>query len=111
MKVSFYAVLTLLLTLAACNTAEEITPPACDSGSILIAPTATRPIDPDIYVPPTLPNSGDGAVYCPTAVPEATALPATYPEQFTTAEVSNLSLDSGDQELVATAVGDRKSVV
>jgi len=105
MKVSPYLILLVTLIVTACNTPEEATPPACDSGSILIAPTATRPTDPDIYVPPTLPDNGDGAVYCPTAVPDD-IVSDTYPEQFTTAEITNLSLDSGNQELAATAVGD-----
>jgi len=105
MKVSPYLILLVTLIATACNTHEAPTPPACDSGSILIAPTATRPTDPDIYVPPTLPDNGDGAVYCPTAVPDD-IIPDAYPEQFITAEITNLSLDSGDQELTATAVGD-----
>lgn len=94
--------LLITLIVTACNTSEEVTPPACDSGGLLIALTATHPV----YVPPTLSNSSEGAVYCPTAAPDDIALATIYPEQFTTAEITNLPLDSGDQELAATAVGD-----
>lgn len=103
MKTLPFLILLIALALTGCNTPNEPTPPACDSDGILIAPTATRPTDPDIYVPPTLPNSGDGTVYCPTAVPDETTATTTYPEGFVTAEVVNLSLDSGDQKAEALA--------
>jgi hypothetical protein len=72
---------------------------ACDGSGFLLAPTATRPADPDLFSPPAPPpNGGDGVTYCPTAMAEAT-VPADFPTGFVTTEVTNLSLDSANQEL------------
>jgi hypothetical protein len=103
----FGLTLCLLPLLAtACAPAAEPGPPDCSSGSIQIAPTATRPTDPDLFSPPgPPPDGGDGAVYCPTPAPAQTS-PEEFPEQFVTAEVVNLSLDIVNQDLAAAAVGD-----
>jgi hypothetical protein len=94
-----------LILLAACSSPGEPELPGCDSNSILIVPTATRQTDPDLLSPPAPPDGGDGASYCPTPIPAAT--PAEdFPTQFVTTEVVNLSLDSANQDLISTAVGD-----
>jgi len=102
---NLYAACASLL-LAACHSAAAPAPPACDNGRIQIAPTATRPADPDLFSPPGLPpDGGNGATYCPTPVPVVSP-PVTPPSQFVTAEVVNLSLDVASQTVAATAVGD-----
>ncbi len=97
--------LTAVILLAACAAPGEPAPPDCSGEGIAIIPTATRQTDPDLSSPPVLPEGGDGATYCPTAVPNQTPA-AEFPEQFITTEVVNLSLDAANQELAATAVGD-----
>lgn len=103
-SIPLFTLVTVLLV--ACNSAGEPGLPGCDSNGILIAPTATRPTDPDLFSPPAPPpDGGDGANYCPTPVPAE--LPAgDFPTQFVTTEVANLSLDVVNQDLAATAVGD-----
>ncbi len=91
--------------LAACGGSDEPVSPDCTGDGIAIIPTATRQTDPDLFSPPSPPDGGDGADYCPTPIP--TELPAEdFPEQFITTEVVNLSLDVANQDLAATAVGD-----
>lgn len=89
----------------ACNSPGEPTPPDCTSAGIAIIPTATRQTDPDLFSPPSPPDGGDGATYCPTPIPAD--IPAEeFPDQFVTTSVANLSLDIANQDLAATAVGD-----
>ncbi|MCI0398016.1 MAG: hypothetical protein L0322_24230 [Chloroflexi bacterium] len=97
--------LVVVALLAACASSADPTPPGCDGNGILIAPTATRPADPDLYSPPAPPGGGDGASYCPTAVPDATPV-ADFPTGFAATDVTNLSLDPAGQALAAAAVGD-----
>lgn len=89
----------------ACNSPSEPAPPDCTGDSIAIVPTATRQTDPDLFSPPSPPDGGDGADYCPTPIPAETPA-GEFPEQFVTTEVVNLSLDVANQDLAATAVGD-----
>lgn len=93
------------LLLVACTSPSEPAPPDCSGDSITIVPTATRQTDPDLFSPPSPPDGGDGATYCPTPIPVETPV-GEFPEQFVTTEVVNLSLDVANQDLAATAVGD-----
>ncbi|HID54386.1 MAG TPA: hypothetical protein EYP41_20405 [Anaerolineae bacterium] len=97
--------LTAVILIAACAAPAAPALPDCNSDRIVIIPTATRQTDPNLANPPILPEGGDGATYCPTAVPHETP-GADFPEQFITTEIVNLSLDVTSQELAATAVGD-----
>lgn len=98
-------ILIAVALFAACTSTGEPDPPDCSGDSITIVPTATRQTDPDLFSPPSPPDGGDGADYCPTPIPAET--PAEeFPEQFVTTEVVNLSLDVANQDLAATAVGD-----
>ena len=45
---------------------SEPVSPDCTSDGIAIIPTATRQTDPDLFSPPSPPDGGDGADYCPT---------------------------------------------
>ena len=102
---SSIVLLTAVILSVSCTSLDEPTPPACSGDGIAIMPTATRQTDPDLFSPPSLPDSGDGATYCPTPILAETPV-EDYPEQFITTEVVNLSLDSANQDLTATAVGD-----
>jgi hypothetical protein len=104
-SVFFWLGLTVTAWLFACA-APPAPSQSCDGGGFILAPTATRPADPDLFSPPAPPpNGGDDVTYCPTALSEATP-PADFPTGFVTTEVTNLSLDSASQELAAAAVGD-----
>ena len=95
----------LVLLLTACNGVSEGAQAGCANATILTAPTATRPRDPDLSSPPGPPPAGDGATYCPT--PAGPATPTAEPaEGFVATEVVNLSLDHSGQEVQAVAVGD-----
>ena len=48
----------LLCSVAACSSPAEPGPPPCDGGQITLAPTATRPTDPDLFAPPAPPTRG-----------------------------------------------------
>lgn len=101
----FPLMLATAVLLAACGGSDEPISPDCTGDGIAIIPTATRQTDPDLFSPPSPPDGGDGADYCPTPVPAE--IPAEdFPEQFITTEVVNLSLDVANQDLAATAVGD-----
>lgn len=78
---------------------------SCSNDGFVIAPTATRPRDPDLFSPPEPPASGDGAVYCPTPIVENGPTPEPL-TGFVATDVTNLSLDSAGQELQAVAMGD-----
>lgn len=97
--------LGIILSLAACTAPSDLPPPSCSSEGILIVPTATRQLDPNLLNPPAPPNGGDGTTYCPTPIAETTPI-TEFPEQFITTNVVNLSLDSVHQDLAAIAVGD-----
>jgi hypothetical protein len=94
----------LALLLAACGATAEPTPLDCGSQPIVVAPTATRERDPDLFSPPSSAGGGDGRVYCATPVPP-TGPQAEPPDGFVATEVVNLSLDIGGQDLAAAAVG------
>lgn len=104
-KTIVLSLILLLFILSACAPSGEPAPPDCTSDGIAIMPTATRQTDPDLFSPPSPPDGGDGATYCPTPIPAETPA-GDFPEQFITTEVVNLSLDSANQDLAATAVGD-----
>ena len=96
----------LLCSVAACSSPAEPGPPPCDGGQITLAPTATRPTDPDLFAPPAPPaGGGDETVYCPTPVAEGTPA-GEAPTGFVATEVANLSLDLAGQRLAAVAAGD-----
>lgn len=105
----FSVTLATAVLLAACGGSSEPVSQDCTGDgigdSIVIIPTATRQTDPDLFSPPSPPDGGDGADYCPTPIPAET-LAEDFPEQFVTTEVVNLSLDVANQDLAATAVGD-----
>ncbi|MCL4266116.1 MAG: hypothetical protein KJ069_23100 [Anaerolineae bacterium] len=99
------SLLLVVLLLAACTNPGEPQPPGCISHGIGIIPTATRQTDPDLFSPPTPPDGGDDTTACPTPI-LVDIVPETFPEQFVTTAVVNLSLDITNQDLAATAVGD-----
>ena len=96
--------LLLSLVLISCSSPAS-TPGDCTTHSgILIAPTATLAVDPDLSIPPSVStDGGDGRVYCPTATPPAAATP---PTAFVATQLVNLSLDKDDQTPLAAATGD-----
>jgi hypothetical protein len=101
----YWLSLTVTVWLFACTP-----PPApgepCNGSGFILAPTATRLADPDLFSPPAPPpNGGDDVTYCPTPIAGETP-PADFPTGFVTTEVTNLSLDGANQELAAAAVGD-----
>lgn len=101
----FSLTLAMVALLAACSSPDVPVSPDCTGDSIAIVPTATRQTDPDLFSPPSPPDGGDGADYCPTPIPVETSA-GEFPEQFVAAEVANLSLDIENQDLAAVAVGD-----
>jgi len=94
----------LAFALISCSSPAS-TPGDCTTpGGIVIAPTATLAVDPDLSIPPSAPDDGgDGRVYCPTATPPAAA---TLPTAFVTTQLVNLSLDRDNQIPLAAATGD-----
>ena len=93
----------LLVALTACGGVGE-TPP-CGNAGFVLAPTATRPADPDLSQPPAPPPDTDDTEYCPTPTP-ATTPETDAPTAFVATDVANLALDPAGQELAAAAVGD-----
>lgn len=102
---TFPLILATAVLLAACAHPVPPVSPGCLTNGITIIPTATRQTDPDLLSPPSPPDGGHSADYCPTPVPAETPV-EDFPEQFITTEVVNLSLDVANQDLAATAVGD-----
>lgn len=101
-----YALPPLFLTLwlAACSSPTG-TPNDCTTpDGLVIVPTATLAIDPDLSIPPLPPlSSGDSRVYCATPTPAAAT---DAPTHYATGQLVNLSLDRDDQSLLAAAAGD-----
>ena len=93
------------IALTACTVADDTTLLDCSADHIHIAPTATRPSDPNLAELPSISEPDAAAIYCPTEVPHITPM-ATTPSSYIATDVVNLSLSETDQSLVATAVGD-----